>query len=276
MSRFRPLIVAALLLLPACTQEDVLAPTEAPSVAFAQADCALAITNEQAIELIDNLISAVDALEAAGALNAGQARALRNHLQSARAALEAGKACAAKSHLKSFRQQVSNFHEEGLLTDQQALPLTQPTTGVLGEPIVLPYLVTVDVPSSAAGEYGANYAVFGPSPTRAGVTGALVIVNDGTVDPTFGCEPLVGFPAGAIALVDRGGCFFMQKAQNAEAAGAVAVIVLNNSGNLGAAIVLGAPADLLPPVTIPAVSLSQADGAILRAGLPATGKVSRP
>jgi Zn-dependent M28 family amino/carboxypeptidase len=46
---------------------------------------------------------------------------------------------------------------------------------------------------------------------------------------TSGCEPedFVGFPAGAIALVQRGTCRYMVKARNADAAGAAAVLVFN-------------------------------------------------
>jgi Zn-dependent M28 family amino/carboxypeptidase len=39
-----------------------------------------------------------------------------------------------------------------------------------------------------------------------------------------------GFPQGAIALLRRGGCFFVVKAENAEAAGAAAALVFNDGG----------------------------------------------
>ena len=45
-------------------------------------------------------------------------------------------------------------------------------------------------------------------------------------DPT-GPDDFVGFPVGAIALIQRGGCSFALKAHNAEAAGAGAVIIFN-------------------------------------------------
>ncbi|WP_372790034.1 M28 family metallopeptidase [Paraconexibacter sp.] len=46
---------------------------------------------------------------------------------------------------------------------------------------------------------------------------------------TSGCEPadFAGFPAGDVALVQRGSCSFATKAANAEAAGASAVVVFN-------------------------------------------------
>lgn len=46
---------------------------------------------------------------------------------------------------------------------------------------------------------------------------------------TSGCEPedFIGFPAGAIALMQRGTCAFRLKALNAQAAGAVGAIIIN-------------------------------------------------
>ena len=138
-----------------------------------------------------------------------------------------------------------------------------------GEPVpAFPNLITVDAPSSAAGTYAATGAAFGPHAGEAGIDGPIVLVNDGTALPNEGCSPLVGFPAGAIALVDRGTCPFLQKTTNAQAAGAVAVIVANNSP--AAPITLGGddPAHL---ITIPSGMITQADGNAIKAGLPASG-----
>jgi hypothetical protein len=96
----------------------------------------------------------------------------------------------------------------------------------------------------------------------------LVVVNDGTTSPTEGCSPLVGFPAGSIAIVDRGGCEFVIKVGNAQAAGAVAVVVANNVG--GDPITMGG---VDASITISSVMVSQADGAVIKVGLPATGTV---
>jgi hypothetical protein len=139
-----------------------------------------------------------------------------------------------------------------------------------GDPDGLLNRVTIDPPSSAAGTYQASGANFGPALDDTGVSGAVVLVNDGSAAPTLGCNPLVGFPAGAIALIDRGVCTFVQKVNNAQAAGAVAVIVVNNIP--GDPITLGG-AD--PNVTIPSVMVSLVDGNTIKAGLPATGTVSR-
>jgi Zn-dependent M28 family amino/carboxypeptidase len=63
-------------------------------------------------------------------------------------------------------------------------------------------------------------------------TAALVAVDLSIGDPaasTSGCEAadFAGFPAGAIALMQRGTCTFAIKAQNASDAGAVAAVVFN-------------------------------------------------
>ena len=132
-----------------------------------------------------------------------------------------------------------------------------------------PNTVTVDAPSPAAGTYLAAGAAFGPPPSQTGLSGSFVLVDDGTANPTHGCFPLVGFPAGAIALVDRGTCNFTAKVANAQAAGAVGVVVANNAP--GAPFTMGG-AD--PSITIPAVMVSQADGNTIKAGLPATGRLA--
>jgi hypothetical protein len=135
--------------------------------------------------------------------------------------------------------------------------------------LTLPNVVIVAPPSAAAGTYGATGAAFGPAPTPAGFSGDIVVVDDGSADPSLGCDPLVGFPAGAIAVADRGVCPFTQKVANAQAAGAVAVIVANN--------VAGDPFDMGgadPTIVIPSVMVSLPDGNTIKAGLPASGTVA--
>jgi predicted deacylase len=133
----------------------------------------------------------------------------------------------------------------------------------------LPNLVEIDEPSSAAGTYEAHGASFGVEPTVAGVSGDIVLVNDGTANPTLGCSPLQGFPSGAVALIDRGVCTFVQKVTNAQAAGASAVIIANNVATAPTLLTGTAPG-----ITIPSVHVSQEDGAKIKAGLPASGRVA--
>lgn len=131
----------------------------------------------------------------------------------------------------------------------------------------LPYVVVVDAPSAAAGTYGASGSQFGPG--ASGLVGALTLVNDGTASTTDGCSPLVGFTAGALAIIDDGGCAHVDKVLNAQNAGAVGVIVVSATS--------GPPTTLQgtsASVTIPAVMVAQADGAIIKVGLPAVGSIS--
>jgi hypothetical protein len=98
------------------------------------------------------------------------------------------------------------------------------------------------------------------------------IVDDGSADPTFGCEPLVDFPQGAIALIDRGGdCLLVDKAFNAWNAGAAAVVIVNNSPTI-----FGVMGGDDPGITIPSIMISSTDGDAIKAGgLPVQATVAR-
>jgi PA domain len=71
--------------------------------------------------------------------------------------------------------------------------------------------------------------------------------------------------AGNIALVDRGTCGFTVKVANAQAAGAVAVVVADNAAGGPPAALGGVDAT----ITIPSGRVTQADGNALKAALPA-------
>lgn len=119
-----------------------------------------------------------------------------------------------------------------------------------------------DIDNDAAGYALMTYSGSGD------VTGTVVPV-DVTVpmDPNApastsnsGCEAadFAGFPQGAIALVQRGTCTFGAKAQNAQAAGASAIVVFNE-GQVGRTAVL--QGTLGAPVGIPAIGVSYQFGA---------------
>jgi Zn-dependent M28 family amino/carboxypeptidase len=81
------------------------------------------------------------------------------------------------------------------------------------------------------------------------VTAATTHVTDQGGAPGAGCEApdFTGFPAGNVALIERGGCTFKIKATNAEAAGAAAVVIYNNiAGPLNGT--LGSPGQNIPVV----------------------------
>lgn len=122
-------------------------------------------------------------------------------------------------------------------------------------------VILVTAPAAVAGEelpFGT--ASFGPALPPGGIQGTVELVNDGTGVASDGCEPLAGFTPGRIALIDRGACTFVLKAQNAEAAGAAAVIIANNAAGATPPGLGGSGA-----VGITTVSVTLAGGQLLRA-----------
>ncbi|MEO5722164.1 MAG: PA domain-containing protein [Chthoniobacterales bacterium] len=131
-------------------------------------------------------------------------------------------------------------------------------------------VVKVNSPAGIAGSYGAGTAGFGPAPTAGGITGDLLLANDGGgVSVTDGCEAFPpGFFAGKVALIDRGTCTFKTKTLNAQNASATAVIIVNNVAGTPAPS-LTDDATITTPITIPTVSLTLPDGNTIKAQLAA-------
>jgi hypothetical protein len=87
----------------------------------------------------------------------------------------------------------------------------------------------VNAPAGIAGNYDVGTASFGPALTAAGVTGSVMLANDGAGTVTDACEAIpAGSLSGNIALVDRGTCTFVTKALNVQAAGAIGMVVADN------------------------------------------------
>jgi extracellular elastinolytic metalloproteinase len=103
--------------------------------------------------------------------------------------------------------------------------------------------------------------------TEAERSGDLELGNDGsTGDGTGtvndGCEPLVGFTVGKIALLERGFCEFGVKVLNAEKAGAKAAVIANTLGReVGNSM---GPGAVGAQVTIPSVMIGESNGNRLR------------
>jgi hypothetical protein len=131
-------------------------------------------------------------------------------------------------------------------------------------PMVLNPREVLQVSGTLTASYEFNTAAFGPPATAANFTGSVVLVNDGSAAPSLGC---VASPAGAyagkIAIVDRGACAFEIKVKNAETAGAVAVLVANNTAGT---ITMAEDATVV--ATVPALMVSQANGAAIKGSLP--------
>lgn len=122
----------------------------------------------------------------------------------------------------------------------------------------------VNSPAGIAGAYNSTEATFGPGLPATPITADVVLVNDGTQPANDGCETLTnsGQVSGKIALIDRGNCNFTVKVENAQAAGAVAVIIVNNVA--GSPIQMGGTSN---NVNIPSVMISQSDGDAIKAAL---------
>ena len=115
----------------------------------------------------------------------------------------------------------------------------------------------VTAPASVAGDYAGVEASFTPPLSPTGVDGEIV-----AVEPALGCDPLTNAAAvaGTIALVRRGSCTFLQKFSRAEAAGAIAVVMVNNEAGV---FQMGGDGSS----SLPGLMISQADGAALLAAL---------
>lgn len=142
--------------------------------------------------------------------------------------------------------------------------------------VPLPTLQQIS-PIAANYESGA-FTGTGYGSVAASVTAVDVVLAMPRDPVTSGCEAtdFAGFPAGNIALVQRGTCAFAVKALNAEAAGASAVIIFNQ-GNTPAreGLIVGtlAPAT----VSIPVVGASFAAGeALAMPGSQASISLSAP
>lgn len=130
--------------------------------------------------------------------------------------------------------------------------------------------LTIEAPSSIAGEYFVGQATFGAPLNLQGLRGTIVAALD-AADATGpltsdACSQILNPEevAGRIAFVDRGTCAFAIKIRNAQNAGAIAVIVADNApGNPPPQIGGVGTADIF----IPSVRITQADGATLRSQL---------
>lgn len=96
-----------------------------------------------------------------------------------------------------------------------------------------------------------------------GSVAAVVARDQGSTDPAMACNPLVNDVAGKVALIRRGDCEFSDKVFNAEADGAVGVVIVNNgtcNGVIDPGCVIPMTPAFSPLTTIPAVMVSQLDG----------------
>ena len=113
----------------------------------------------------------------------------------------------------------------------------------------------IEEPADLAGTLAVNSATFNPAPPW-NVTGAVELADDGVGRGNDACDPLVDFTPGKIALITMGACTerFITPVTNAEAAGAIAAIVVNPlNDNLTTMTGSGG-------LSIPAVFIGRSDG----------------
>jgi hypothetical protein len=120
----------------------------------------------------------------------------------------------------------------------------------------------VNSPAGVEGFKDITVADWGGAIPTTPLTGSFVIFNDNTGDPYDACEPAVNAAQlnGKTVVIRRGSCEFSCKAEAAQNAGAVAVLIVNNvaggpvgmgSGTCGA------------NVTIPTIMIGQTEGEAL-------------
>jgi minor extracellular serine protease Vpr len=140
-----------------------------------------------------------------------------------------------------------------------------------GAPGVAPKVIGVASFDNAQRSFTVNGTPYGyvqatGAPT-APTSGSLPMSKTGT--PTTVDDACVALPAGSLAgtaaLVRRGTCSFFIKASNAQNAGAAAVVLYNNAAGAIAPTVAGTP-----PITVPVVAITAAQGSTLD-GLIAAG-----
>lgn len=156
-----------------------------------------------------------------------------------------------------------------------------PTRGTIGSPSSDPWVLTtgassesgtryqeaieITAPKDIAGRIVMKEASFTPAlDEKKAIEGKLVLVDDGVAALPDGtasrtddaCEPALNRAdlAGNVALAGRGGCEFQTKLQNVQDAGAIAMVVYNDTGD---PIVMNGDRG---SVAVPAVMISTADG----------------
>jgi hypothetical protein len=145
-------------------------------------------------------------------------------------------------------------------------------------------VLSITEPALATGNYDIGNANFGPLATSTALTGRVVraidVANSDGPTTFDGCTAFTNADAirGNVAMIDRGGppmpappCTFVKKARNAQAAGAIGVIIVDNSRETCTPPALGGDA---ADITIPVFSIGPTDGDVLKAQLTAGATMS--
>ncbi len=124
---------------------------------------------------------------------------------------------------------------------------------------------SINAPEEIVGDITGIIANYGPASFS--LTEDIVLADDGSANPTEGCNAFVNAADinGKIALIDRGNCEFGVKSLNAENAGAIGVIVCQNSTAPPFGMGPGAVGNT---VTIPSIMISMQDCDSIKTYLP--------
>lgn len=125
-------------------------------------------------------------------------------------------------------------------------------------------LLTIFEPETLVGNYISALATFGPQDLPNPVLGDIVLYNDGSNQPSLACNSPLNSVFGKIALIDRGTCPFSNKVRNAQLAGAVGVIVVNNQNN--SPFSMGGTGNN-DDIFIPSIMISKTNGDLIKAAL---------
>jgi hypothetical protein len=143
--------------------------------------------------------------------------------------------------------------------------------------------------SAFLGKRPSTVSTFASKPTYNTFSRDVVPVSPDADGRRLGCtsDSYATFPAGKIALIERGVCTFYQKVSVANAAGASAAIIFNSApaaecptvpvpgaNNCEALVGMGAAAGL-PPLPIPAAFVQRSTGVALRDGTAVTAFVQQ-
>jgi hypothetical protein len=130
-------------------------------------------------------------------------------------------------------------------------------------------LQSATVLTVGAKSYDIGLASYGPAANASVISGKLVIGSDAadTAGPSAfdGCSAFTNAAAlaGNIAVVDRGTCNFIVKSKNAQAAGAKALLVVDNKRETCLAPAMGDGGDTTV-LTIPTISVNALDGDVIK------------
>lgn len=125
------------------------------------------------------------------------------------------------------------------------------------------HALLVTAPAAVAGEYGYGWAPFGPQPNPANFKGTVARAESGANAQACAAFDNAAAVKGRIAMVDRGGCNYAMKARFAQAAGATALVVVDQPDDTTP--VLPPTGEAGDPITIPLVQIAQDAGQALKA-----------